>query len=474
MKTKFLCCAAALLATAGMSAKVTLPDVLCDNMVLQQNTKVKLWGEAEPGTKISVTSSWSSETVTGKADGNGKWCVLLATPKGSYEPQSVSISDGEAVTLNNVLVGEVWLASGQSNMEMPLAGFYNCPVDGANETILHSGDYKNKIRFVRIPWVQSYVPNDTVSCKWVVANPENAPRFSATAYYFAENLTNTLNVPVGIIDCNWGGSPVESWMSRELLEKSYPNVDLSKEVNDKKHPMSRPMLMYNAMLHPMINYTLKGFIWYQGESNIYGYKDYAKMLADMVALWRANWGLGNIPFYYAEIAPYEYGNGFNPYLREAQYKAQKLISNSGMISTNDLVYDYEGPNIHPAQKEPVGKRLSYMALANTYGIKGIAARGPEYKSVEFKDGKAFVAFDNAGSGFNRMNGIRGFEVCGADRKFYPADNVKLESNGVICVSSDKVKQPVAVRYCFHDFSIGNLKNGFGLPVVPFRTDNFEK
>ena len=308
-----------------------------------------------------------------------------------------------------------------------------------------------------------------MKCRWVKSSPETSPAFSAAAYFFAENLTRVLNVPVGIIDCNWGGSPVEAWMSREVLEKNYPEVNLGKDAIAKRIESGRPMVMYNAMLHPMRNYTLKGFLWYQGEANIYQHDTYARRMADMVSLWRSDWGLGDLPFYYVEIAPFHYGEDLAPLLREAQY-AQKLIPNSGMVSTNDLVFDYERVNIHPAQKRAVGQRLSYFALAETYKMKGVECRGPEFSSVEFKDGKAVVKFDNAVYGFNRGIDIKGFEICGADGVYYPALVKPVPWGRSVTVESDKVPNPVAVRYAFHDFSPGNLAGVNGLPVVPFRSD----
>ena len=228
------------------------------------------------------------------------------------------------------------------------------------------------------------------------------------------------------------------------------------------------------MLKPLVNYTIKGFLWYQGESNVGRHQTYADRLATMVKLWREEWGQGELPFYFVEIAPFEYGEGdAAAFLREAQYKAQKLIPNSGMISTNDLVADYERKNIHPKNKKQVGERLCYMALANTYGFKNsIWSNGPEYKSLEIKDGKAFVSFDFAQEGFSRENGINGFEIAGADKVFYPATAVADLGNRIIVVSSEMVKEPVAVRYCFRNFLIGNLYNHRELPVVPFRSDNW--
>ena len=458
--------------TVTVFAKVKLPEIVGDNMVLQQNTKVKIWGEAAPNQKVSIRTTWDATIYSGKSDAKGTWLIQISTPKAGYKKQQITISDGEITTLKNILIGEVWFCSGQSNMQMPLNGFWNCPIEGANETIATSGQYKN-IRMATIPNISKLEPQSSCPGQWKESNPENAAQFGATAYHFAMMLNKSLDVPVGIINCSWGGSTVEGWLKKEILQ-TYPDVDLSLAGSDKIHPMLQPMIMYNGMLKPLVNYTIKGFLWYQGESNVGRHQTYADRLATMVKLWREEWGQGELPFYFVEIAPFEYGEGdAAAFLREAQYKAQKLIPNSGMISTNDLVADYERKNIHPKNKKQVGERLCYMALANTYGFKNsIWSNGPEYKSLEIKDGKAFVSFDFAQEGFSRENGINGFEIAGADKVFYPATAVADLGNRIIVVSSEMVKEPMAVRYCFRNFLIGNLYNHRELPVVPFRSDNW--
>jgi len=463
-----------LFATSTLFAKVTLPEIMSDNMVLQQNAKVKIWGKSKANANITVTPSWSNEKTQTKSDKNGNWTAVLETPAGSFTKHTLTISDGEPVTLNNVLIGEVWLASGQSNMEMPLNGFRNNPIMDANETIALSG--KNKgIRFVTIPKTAAMTPQETVAGSWKESTPENAAWFSATAYHFAKMLYDVLDVPVGVIVSSWGGTRVEGWTSREILE-SYSDVDLSEKAIEALHPMSRPLLMYNAMIKPLTNYTIKGFIWYQGESNVGRHDVYAQRLANMVKLWRNDWGLGELPFYYVEIAPWVYGDGetgtSSAYLREAQFKAQSIIPNSGMISTNDLVEKQESRNIHPQNKTEVGRRLAYMALSQTYDMKNIASRGPEYKSMELKDGKIYLSFRYADDGFNSMSDAKGFEIAGNDSIFVPAD-VQIDlNNRVIIVSHKEIPNPVAVRYCFRNFQIGNMANTRELPMVPFRTDNF--
>lgn len=470
MKRIFLIPALLILGFA-LHGKPILPEILSDGMVLQQNSTVKIWGKAER--TVEVKPSWTKDAVRVKVSDDGDWIAEIKTPQGSFTSHSITISDGEEIVLKDILIGEVWLASGQSNMEMPLNGFNNNPIMGANETIALSGQYP-AIRFVTLPKSPSFEPMESVEGRWKICNPANSPEFSATAFFFAEMIHKAMNVPVGIIVSSWGGTKVEGWTNREILE-TYPDVDLSEEAVNKLHPMARPLLMYNGMIHPITHYKVKGFIWYQGESNVGAHAVYAERLHNMVNLWRKQWNDPNLPFYYVEIAPFEYGNGNDTqaaFLREAQFQAQKLIPHSGMISTNDLVEPYELKNIHPRNKTDVGKRLAFMALNKTYGYERIAVHGPEYNSMEIRDGKIIVTFDHAQNGFNRTDGIEGFEIAGEDGQFLPAQAVVHD--GKVEVSHKEIAQPTAVRYCFKNFQIGNLAGTRGLPVVPFRTDSLER
>ena len=457
-------------------AKITLPDIISDNMVLQQNTNIKLWGRATPKSVVKVKTSWQQRELSVTADTSGKWIISISTPKASFISQTITLSDkDDKITLQNVLIGEVWLVSGQSNMEMPLNGFGNNPILGGNETILKSGRYKG-VRFATIPKTAAYEPQETCTGKWKESNPENAPWFSATAYHFAIIISEVLEVPVGIISASWGGSRVESWINREILS-TYPDIKLTKEAIEAETEWKRPLVMYNAMIYPLKDYAIAGFLWYQGESNVGLHNTYSQRLADMVQLWRENWNLGELPFYFVELAPFSYGEDkdgiYGALLREAQYKAQFIIPNSAMISTNDLVEEYEHLNIHPRNKTEVGKRLAYLALVQTYKVNGIEARGPEYKEMVIDEDKITLSFNNTHNGFNRLDGIIGFEVAGEDGVFFPATAWVNGSKMTISVQSNKVKKPVSVRYCFKNFQIGNLMNTRELPMVPFRTDSIK-
>ncbi|MCR5312190.1 MAG: sialate O-acetylesterase [Bacteroidaceae bacterium] len=470
----------ALMASLSAGAKVKLPALLCDNMVLQQNSDARLWGEAEAKSKISVTTSWTNEVYSTYAGADGKWCLSIKTPEASFEAQSVTIMEGKAdkITLRDVLIGEVWLASGQSNMEMPLKGFPGCCVkDGAHDAMyaMRESPY---VRMFNVKQLQSYRLVESCKGQWMKPTFSNALEFSATAYYFAASLSNALQVPVGIVNSSYGGSHVESWTPKDILE-TYPDIptDSVGVYSFGQYQFDRPLVLYNGMFNPIKNFTYKGIIWYQGCGNVGHADTYAERLKNMVERWRKDMNLGDIPFYYVEIAPYMFGDGKSiegALLREAQYKAQYLIPNSDLISTNDLVEPIEVYNIHPRQKRTVGLRLALLAMNKTYGMSNLPCSGPRYDKSKFRivDGKAIVGFTSLYMGICRNYGLTGFEIAGEDRVFYPANAEFHWQTNEVYLTSDSVPHPVAVRYCFKDFQIGNLIGGNELPLFPFRTDNW--
>ena len=461
----------------SLHAKVKLPALMGDNMMLQQQTEVKLWGKSAPKATVRVTPSWSGECVTCQADADGRWLLKVKTPAGGYTPYEITFDDGEKTVVKNVLIGEVWVASGQSNMEMPMKGFNRCCIENGLDEAIAAAEMKG-VRMFNVPKRQSMEPMEECDGRWMTTECfTDVLDFSATAWHFASNLSRALHLPVGIVNCSYGGTTVEGWTNRELLE-TYPDVSLKPEDIEKIRNSARPMMMYNGMLRAIENYTIKGFIWYQGCSNVGRHATYARRLANMVELWRREWGQGELPFYFVEIAPYAYGGKATDtaaaYLREAQFKAQDLIPNSAMISTNDLVEPYEIRNIHPRNKRQVGHRLSYLALNLTYGFKQVVCFGPQYESLEVKGSEAWVKFSHLDRGFCRIDDIdQGFEVAGEDHVFHPADKVYWSwGSNAIVVSSKAVEKPVAVRYCFRNFQVGTLIGANELPAVPFRTDNW--
>ncbi len=461
------------LSAMGLMAEIRLPEIIGDNMVLQRNSNANLWGWADSGSKITVTVSWNKDKYTATADENGRWLVAVATPEATHEPQTITIKEGkEKVTINNILIGEVWFCSGQSNMEMPIRGFINQPIEGAGETIANSGRYKN-VRVACVPKTGALEPQEEVKGKWYESNPENARRFSATAYYFAMRMNEMLGIPVGIICSSWGGASVEGWMPKELLA-SLGDKNIEKRAADEKLRNARPTIMYNAMLYPLKDYTIAGYLWYQGCANVGRYKKYAQYKAEMVKHWRKLWGQGELPFYFVEIAPYDFGRGKGWLLREAQRESLKLIPNSGMAATGDLVKPYEEKIIHPRMKKEVGDRLAYLALEHTYGVKGIEGDAPLFTKMELlEDGKeAKLHFTACREGFSASEDITGFEVAGEDKVFHPA-KAKRNRDRTITVSSEDVQKIAAVRYLYRNYYIANLFSMEGLPVLPFRTDDWE-
>lgn len=479
MNKKIAFCSILILLCCFAQAKIWLPEIIGDNMVLQQETGVKLWGKAAAGSTVTVSPSWTDRKFTTKSGKDGSWEISVGTPSAGYTPQSIVISDKESsVTVNDVLIGEVWYCSGQSNMEMPLNGFWNCPVEGANRTIATASRYKG-IRCVMIPKTASTTPRDDVQAKWMKSTIENAPWFSATAYYFAELLTEALDVPVGIIVCSWGGSKVEGWLPEETV-RGYGEFDFEKEYSqaekveyDWQWNYYTPSIMYNAMYHPVRKYTVKGFLWYQGESNVGHHDTYPERFATLAELWRSNQGGEEKPIFLVELAPWAYGDDISgPLFREAQHRIPSIVPASGVVCTNDLVYPDEVTQIHPRLKKPVGERLAYMALNKAYGYQSIGCEGPSYRSMTVNGNVAEIFCDNASEGFTPWSSLIGFEIAGQDRVFYPAEAHIDTDKKTILVSSPEVQNPAAVRYCFHDFMVGNVIGMRSLPLVPFRTDSW--
>ncbi|MCF0166260.1 MAG: sialate O-acetylesterase [Bacteroidales bacterium] len=462
----------------GNQDNLRVSSIISDNMVLQQQTEVNIWGWAKEGTKVVIDCSWLDSKVRVSADRDGRWIARVRTPEAGWEPQEIKIGTPtklNRITVGNILVGDVWLAGGQSNMEMPLKGFDGCCVKGGTDEAFHAHNYPG-IRYFYTPKVQKTEVQEECDGRWTTTESfSDVLEWSATAWYFARELSDALHIPIGIICCNYGGSAVESWMPREILEQ-YPDIDLTEEGLAKQIDYTRPLLMYNAMLQPVHNYTLKGYIFYQGCTNV-GRPDYAKRLATMVSHWREIWGQGDIPFYYVQIAPYQYdGSGqteMAPYLREQQDKARSLIPNSAMVSTIDLVPEYERHNIHPADKKTVGQRLAWVALNKTYGFSSLCCEGPEFDHAEFRGSEVSIFLKNIHAGICRNYDIKGFEIAGADRKFYPADVVFTWQNNSLRLTSPKVPKPVAARFAFRDFPEEvAFYGGNWLPLLPFRTDNW--
>jgi sialate O-acetylesterase len=465
----------AVLGSFQINAKIKLPALFTDNMMLQQKSNAPIWGWAEKNGNVTIKTSWNSKIYKAKADDSGKWNVALQTPAAGG-PFSIEVSEGaEKVLIKNILIGEVWLCSGQSNMEMPLKGFPGQPVRNGNEIIVKSAN-KN-IRLITIPRATVLEPLQDFEGKWEVASPKSTANFSATAWYFGSLLQQVLDVPVGLIHVSYGGSSMEAWMNQEML-KDFASAKIPTTKEElAKDPNRVPTTLFNGMLSPVIGYGIKGCIWYQGESNYERANEYTALMKKMVSSWRALWKQGDFPFYFAQIAPFNYAS-FHPkdylekynsaYLRESQFKASKEITNSGMAVLMDIG---EENNIHPTDKEKGGNRLAFQALSKTYGVEGFEFESPRFKAIEIKDNLVTVSFDDAPNGITSYGKeVTGFEIAGEDKVFYPA-KTEVRRKSVV-LTSDKVAKPVAVRYLWKDFTKAELFSNGGLPVSSFRTDEW--
>ena len=456
--------------SASLSAKVTLPAIISDNMVLQQNTEVTLWGKAEPGAQLLITPGWDAPSVTVKVSKQGSWEAKLKTAKAGG-PYDLTFNDGEVLVVGNVLLGEVWFCSGQSNMVMPMRGFTCQPVEESMDYIVKAKPSRD-IRVCSIKRAKSVTPLETAQCKWMEHTPEAVSASSATAYFFAEYLNSILDVPVGVIVAAWGGAKIKTWMDRETLKGAFPEVslpDLKGPVPEEK-PQHEATILYNGMVAPITSYTIKGLLWYQGCSDSDEPALYERLVPAYVDMMRTKFGNSSLPFYYVQIAPYKTKDGNGRYIREAQLNNLKTIPNSGMVVTTDAG---DTRCIHPAKKKPVGQRLALLALYNDYGIKGFDPNPPTYESMSVKCKYATLKF-NVGESQLAPKGwdLDGFEVAGEDKVFHPAV-AKVKGKDELTVACDKVEKPVAVRYNFSDTAdVATLFNLSGIPASPFRTDKW--
>jgi sialate O-acetylesterase len=444
------------LAIATAQAEVKPNGLFCDGAVLQQGIRVPVWGNARDGDKVTVKFQGQEVSTVAR---DGRWLVKLK-PLKAGGPFTLTIVGDNTITFTNVLVGEVWLCSGQSNMGFALAGTEN-----AAEAIAAAGD--PQLRLFTVPREPAEAPQTDVAGTWQESTPETAAKFSAVAYFFGRDLRRARQVPVGLINSSVGGTPAEAWTSRaalaansglkELLEPPRPDGVPSKS----KRPKS-PGCLYNGMIAPLQPFALAGAIWYQGEANSWRAAQYQKLFPVMICNWREAWGQGNFPFLFVQIAPHE---KMSPEIREAQLLTWKKVPDTALIVTADVG---DAKDIHPKKKEPVGARLALAARAVAYGEK-IEYSGPTFASLKVKGNRAILSFTHAGSGLMAKEGeLKGFTLAGADGNFVPA-NAKIEGNKVV-ISSPSVSKPVAVRYGWDNVPDVNLFNREGLPASPFRTD----
>ncbi|GAB3024145.1 sialate O-acetylesterase [Niabella terrae] len=369
--------------------------------------------------------------------------------------------------LSDVLIGEVWLCSGQSNMEMPMTGYHNQPVWNGNDDLAGAGN--SQLRLFHIPHAVSVDPQTEGKGSWAHAGPGSAAGFSAVGFRFAQRLQAILKVPVGMIQATWGGTPIEAWMDGESL-RQFKQTEIPVPVAGEKADRLKPTCLYNGMIHPVGGYGIKGFLWYQGEANVGRPAAYRELMQGMIQGWRKQWKNDDLFFYFVQIAPWNYGKrkDSTPYLREAQAMVAREVPETGMVVSIDKG---SATTVHPPDKKAISDRLLYWALGNAYGREGISYRSPEYEKMEIRKDSVILNFREAPQGlYATGDQIAGFEMAGEDQKFYPA-RARVFKRTVIVLSA-QVKKPVAVRYAFTDMVTGNLYSGAGIPVAPFRTDNW--
>ncbi|RME93555.1 MAG: sialate O-acetylesterase [Verrucomicrobia bacterium] len=491
--------AASLAMLASVRAEVRLHHLFSDHMVLQRGKPLPVWGWADPGEEVSVT--FRGYSVQTRAN-DGRWMLWLP-PQEAGGPETLTVRGKNEIVLRDVLVGEVWICSGQSNMEFPL--------NRASDSAPDIADSANpNLRLFTVPKRKELEPIEDIQASWVVSGPDTTPNFSAVGYYFGRALQKALGVPVGLIHTSWGGSPAEVWMSRDVLESNeeYRHDILEtyeqararyeealaqweaarKQAQQAGKPFNqrrprapwRPTELYNGMIAPLIPFAIQGAIWYQGESNAGRAWQYRRLFADMIRNWRRDFGQGNFPFLAVQLAPWDKNRHRSleeitaeptesdwAELREAQNYVAQTEPNVGIAVITDLG---EKDDIHPKRKKPVGERLALAARVIAYGEK-IDGLSPTYRSVRFEDGRAIISFDHVHGPLQyRGDQPTGFAIAGPDRKFVWA-KARLVGDKVE-VWSDAVPNPVAVRFGWADYPVVNLYSASGLPVSPFRTDDW--
>ena len=447
-----------------VNAQTHVASFFSDGMILQQQKSINIWGIDSAGTKIHVLSSWG-ETSQATTSTNGKWKLQLTTPTAGG-PHAITIKGSSIVTINDVLIGEVWVCSGQSNMQVPLScGLDGNFIKGGLDAIVNSKN--DRIRFFTVKQNSSLKPLDNVKGRWEKAAPSTSGSFSAVGYFFAQQLEKVLDVPIGIVVAAWGSSTAEAWSDDKTLHDL--GITIPNEIAEM--PQKTPTVLYNAMMQPLIGYGIKGVLWYQGEANRRNANEYEKIVNTMVTSWREQWNIGDFPFYYAQIAPFNYGKNNSAFLREAQLKSSQNLQNAEMVVTLDVG---DCTQIHPSKKREVGKRLSYLAIAKDYGISGYDFKSPTLTNYFIEKQEIILTFSNRIQ-LNRNVGIsENFEIAGTDMIFYPANAVMkspYDKNQKVRVFSEKVLHPKAVRYGFKNCVTPTLFGRNGLPVSSFRTDN---
>lgn len=496
-------------AATPLRAEVSLNNMFGDHMVLQQGIKNKVWGKAAPGEEVTVSLGEKKQTT--KAGADGMWHVMLDPVMQYGGPHTLSIKGTNTVTLKDVLIGEVWICAGQSNMQWSVNNTNDADLEKAAANF-------PQIRLISVPQVGTQERQSNFNGTWQLCTPETVANFSGVGYLFGRQIHQTLGVPVGLINNAWGGSAAEAWIHRDRIaadpelkplidrwvgmEQGYPKAkaDFDAKMAEwkvaadkakgegKPAPQqpggnpdpqmsgnSRPGNIYNGVLAPSIGYGIRGAIWYQGESNAGRAYQYRKLFPLMIQSWRDEWGVGDFPFYWVQLADFQ-AETSQPVdsdwaeLREAQTMTLKALPNTGEAVIIDIG---EGKDIHPKNKQDVAKRLARWALVDIHKVAGIAARSPLYKSMAKEGNKIVLEFEHVANGWRpfEVNELRGFTIAGADKKFVVA-KATIRPDGKIEVSGDAIADPAAVRYGWANNPVVNMYSGAGLPLTPFRTDDW--
>jgi len=444
------------------TAQVRLPGVLGDHMVVQRGTEVYIWGWTDPGARVTVRMGEAEASATGNADGR---FLTRLPPQEAGGPHTITVTGENTVSIKDVLVGDVWICSGQSNMEMAVRGVRNAKKEIADAKY-------PRIRLFTVKRTSTPEPQDDCKGDWKPCSPDTVPNFSAVGYFFGRHLHKHLDVPVGLVNTSWGGTPSEAWTSPRTVEKVRAFDPIVKRFKGKPNHPHRPSNLFNGMIAPLVPMRIRGAIWYQGESNAGRACQYRTLFPAMIQDWRAHWRQGNFPFLFVQLANFKKrakqpGDSAWAELREAQAMALRLPKTAQAV----IIDIGEAKDIHPKNKQDVGKRLALAARAVAYG-EDMTYSGPMYKSMKVEGGKVRLAFDHVGGGLVAKGGgpLKGFAVAGKDKQWHWAE-AEIDGKTVV-VSSDEVARPVAVRYAWADNPDCNLANEEGLPASPFRTDHW--
>lgn len=444
------------LVTGLAKAEITLPKIFSNEMVLQRETNVLLYGWADPNEEFTIYTSWNDATVVVKTGNNAKWEVTVETPKAGGPFQILFKGKTNEITLKDVLIGEVWLCSGQSNME------WSANSKIANKDVEIANANYPTIRLFSVAKRTSKYPQEDVSGKWVTCSPESMQDFSAVAYFFARRVQEELNIPIGLIDNAWGASSAEVW-TPESVFKAHPElVESHKKIVPNKWVTVEKSSLYNGMIAPLTKFKISGALWYQGESNTANAENYQKLFSNMITSWRTAWQ-DDFPFYYVQIAPFKYGDEFSGGIVRDQQRRTLSLTNTGMAMTSDIC---TVEDIHPLNKQDVGLRLANIALKNHYNLlQGQEVYGPLYASSEITGNQIVIKFNHADGLFNKGKKLNLFEISNEKGQWFAA-KARIK-NGAVIVSSKEVKNPKAVRYAWRSTDIGTLFNAVGLPASTF-------